>query len=58
MSYIFFNIHLYFTGITTYIYTELALKLTGTPSVAQSVEVCLEIQDFELHFSQLVPVGS
>ena len=29
---------LYFTGITTYIYTVLAPKLTATASVAQSVE--------------------
>ena len=35
---IIFNIPLYFTGITTYIYTELAPKLTATASVAQSVE--------------------
>ena len=35
-----FNIPLYFTGITTYIYiyTELAPKLTATASVAQLVE--------------------
>ena len=33
-----FNIPLYFTGITTCIYTELAPKLTATASVAQSVE--------------------
>ena len=34
---------LYFTGITTYMYTELAPKLTATSSAAQSVD--LEIQD-------------
>ena len=38
MPNIIFNIPLYFTGITTYIYTELAPKLTATASVAQSVE--------------------
>ena len=31
-------IPLYFTGITTYIYTELTLKLMAMASVAQSVE--------------------
>ena len=31
------NIPLYFTGITTYIQTELAPKITATASVAQSV---------------------
>ena len=38
MPNIIFNIPLYFTSITTYIYTELAPKLTATASVAQSVE--------------------
>ena len=38
MPNIIFNIPLYFTGITTYIYTERAHKLTATASVAQSVE--------------------
>ena len=38
MPNIIFNIPLYFTGITTFIYTELAPKLTATASVAQSVE--------------------
>ena len=38
MPNITFNIHVYFTGITTYIYTELAPKLTAAASVAQSVE--------------------
>ena len=38
MPNIIFSIPLYFTGITTYIYTELAPKLTATASVAQSVE--------------------
>ena len=38
MPNIIFNIPLYFTGITTCIYTELAPKLTATTSVAQSVE--------------------
>ena len=44
MPNIIFNIPLYLHYITTYIYTELALKLTATASVAQSVERCLEIQ--------------
>ena len=38
MPNIIFKIPLYFTGITTYTYTELAPKLTATASVAQSVE--------------------
>ena len=38
MPNIIFNVHLYFTGITTYVCTELAPKLTATASVAQSVE--------------------
>ena len=38
MPNIIFNIPLYFTGITTCIYAELASKLTATASVAQSVE--------------------
>ena len=38
MPNIIFNIHLYFTGITIYIYTELAYKLTATAYVALSVE--------------------
>ena len=38
MPSIIFNIPLYFTGITTYIYTELAPKLMATASVAQLVE--------------------
>ena len=33
MPSIIFNIPLYFTGITTYIYTELAPKLMATASV-------------------------
>ena len=35
---IIFNILLYFTSITTYIYTELSPKLTAAASVAQSIE--------------------
>ena len=35
---IILNIPLYFTGITTYTYTELAPNHTATASVAQSVE--------------------
>ena len=62
MPNIIFNIplYMYFTGITTYIYTELALKLTAMASVAQAVERSgLEIQGrgfnsqpeaLELHF--------
>ena len=60
MPNIIFNIPLYFTGITTYIYTERTLKLTATASVAQAVERSgLEIQGrgfnsqpeaLELHF--------
>ena len=38
MPNIIFNIPLYFTGIATCIYTELAPKLTATASVAQSVK--------------------
>ena len=38
MPNIILNISLYFTGITTCIYTELAPKLTEMASVAQSVE--------------------
>ena len=66
MPNIFLNIPLYFTGITTYIYTELAPKLTATASVAQSVErwsrdpgrgFNSQPEALELHFSQLVPVG-
>ena len=38
MQNIIINIPLYFTGITTYIYTEPTSKLTATASVAQSVE--------------------
>ena len=38
MPNIIFNIPLYFTGITTCIYTELAPKLTATASVVQSAE--------------------
>ena len=38
MPNIIFNIPLYFTGITIYIYTELTPKLTATASVTQSVE--------------------
>ena len=39
MPNIIFNIPLYFTGITTYVYTELAPKLTATAFVAQLVEL-------------------
>ena len=71
MPNIIFNIPLYFTGITTYIYiyiyiyTELAPKLMATASVAQSVErwsrdpgFNSQLEAMELHFLQLIPVGS
>ena len=38
MPSIIFNIPLYFTGITTYINTELEPELTATASIAQSGE--------------------
>ena len=68
MPNIIFNIPLYFTGITTYIYTELAPKLTATAS-AQSVERWSRDPEsrvqfpaggllaLELHFSQLSRFG-
>ena len=53
MPNIIFNIPLYFTGITTCIYTELAPKLTEMASVAQSIEsrVRLKPMKAELNLS-------
>ena len=54
MPNIIFNILLYFTDITTCIYTELAPKLTATASVAQSVEHWSRDPESRVRF----PVGS
>ena len=51
MQNIIFNIPLYSTGITTYIHTELAPKLTATVSVAQSVERWSRDQRSRVQFS-------
>ena len=62
-----FNMPLYFTGIATCIYTEYARMLMETAYVAQSVDrwsrdpgsrLNSQPEALELHFSQLVPVGS
>ena len=50
MPNIIFNIPLYFTGITIYIYTELVHKLTATASVAQLVERWSEDLEARIRF--------
>ena len=56
MPNIIFNMPLYFTGITTYIYTELAPKLTATTSVERWYRgrgFNSQPETLKLHFPQL-----